>query len=209
MITITLVITHLYANDFNTFASRIRTLIIIDFDEARRCENENQGSILRREEDEFLRDVRNPPGGGLYAHRGESTFNKRALHRDDGGARIYRVRYSRCTVRGPDTFCNQTLLHRSIYTTNRKSRSFPPFAPPSSIGPRYVQGVSLPACLPTWMTRYLRKEEGGRGSQGDSKGETAGPMWSGLYRKDAIRGDLILVPVYMNTRRGYLGWGQK
>lgn len=148
MITITLVKMHLYVNDFNTWR-RVRTSIINDFDEAHRRENENQGSILRVD-DEFLHDVRNPPDGGLYAHREESTFNKRALHRD-GGARIYRVRYSRCTVRGSDTFCNQTLLHRSIYTTNRKSRSSPPRPPPSSIEPRYVQGVSLPACLPAYL----------------------------------------------------------
>jgi len=64
------------------------------------------------------------------------------------------IRMYRC--RAADTFCNQTLLHRSIYTTNRKSRS-----PLSSIEPRYVQGVSLPVCLPTWMTRYLRRENAG------------------------------------------------
>lgn len=50
-----------------TRSRRLRTPIIIDFDEARRCENGNQDSILRREDDEFLRDVRNPPGAGLYA----------------------------------------------------------------------------------------------------------------------------------------------
>jgi len=48
---------HLYVNDFNTWR-RVRTPIIIDFDEAHRCENENQGSILRRVDDEFLHDVR-------------------------------------------------------------------------------------------------------------------------------------------------------
>lgn len=54
------------------------------------CENGNQDSILRR--DEFLRDVRNPPHlAVLYAHREESTFNKRALHREDAAMHEYTV----------------------------------------------------------------------------------------------------------------------
>lgn len=102
--------------------------------------------------------------GVPYTHREESTFNKRALRR--GGAQIYvwGMYVSRC--RAADTFCNQTLLHRSIYTTNRKSRS-PPLSPQVRSGSDTCK-VYLPACLPTWMTRYLRtRKRRGEGSKRD------------------------------------------
>lgn len=56
--------------------------------------------------------------------------------------------------------------------------------------------VYLPACLPTWMTRYLCTRKGTR--RGVEK--SCGPNVVGLYRKDTIRGDLILAPVYEYER---------
>lgn len=70
-----------------------------------------------------------------------------------------------------------------------------------------MQGVSarllarLPACLPTWMTRYPR-EQGGGGERRKREGRARVRYVVGLYRKDTIRGDLILAPVYEYTRRG-------
>lgn len=78
---------HLYVvNLTRRDVHRVRTLVI-DSDEARRRENGNQDSILCRDDDGFLRDVRYPPDGVPYTHREGSTFNKRALRR--GGAQIY------------------------------------------------------------------------------------------------------------------------
>jgi len=96
-----------------------------------------------------------------------------------------------------DTFCNQTLLHRSIYTTNRKSRSLP-----SSIGFRYVQGVS--ARLPVYLDDSISLRKGrGEGSKRDG---SMGPMWSVYTVRIPIRGYLILAPVYeyerIDTRSG-------
>lgn len=139
----------------------------------RRCENGNQGSILRREDDEFLRDVRNPPGAGLYAHCGESTFNKRVLHRDDGGARIYRVRYSRCTVRGTIHFAIR-LYYIARFTPRIESHD-----PPPPLVPRVRLGsdmckvyLCLPACLPGWLDIFVkgRRAREPRGLEGRDGG---------------------------------------
>lgn len=149
-----------------------------------------------RDDNKFLCDVRNPPDGIPYIPTVKNTFNKRALRR--GGAQIYVQGMYIARCRAADTFCNQTLLHRSIYTTNRKSRS-----PPSSIGLRYVQGVS--ARLSAYLDDSISSYEEGTG-RGIEKRQQCGPNVVGLYRKDTIRGDLILAPVYeyerMDTRSG-------
>lgn len=52
------------------------------------------------------------------------------------------------------------------------------------------------------MTRYLRKgRERERENAGLRRIVWCGPDVVGLYRKDTIRGDLILAPVYEYERR--------
>lgn len=130
------------------------------------------------------------------------TFNKRALRR--GGAQIYTCRV--CMY--PDAVRPIHFAIRLYYIarfTPRIESHDPlpplPLPPPSSIGLRYVQGVS--ARLPAYLDDSISSYEEGTG-RGIEERWWCGPSVVGLYRKDTIPGDLILTPVYeyerMDTR---------
>lgn len=103
--------------------------------------------------------------GISYTHHEESTFNKRALRRD--GAQIYVCMYVSDAVR-PIHFAIR-LYYIARFTPRIESHD-----PPRVRSDSDTCKVYLPACLPTWMTRYLRTRKGrGEGSKRDGG---MGPM---------------------------------
>lgn len=156
-------------------AARCTRSRVIDSDEARRRENGNQDSILRLrgDDDEFLRDVRNPPDGVVcvmpIAKR--VTFNERALHRAD----IYT-----CEGMYVPMPCGRYILQSDFITSldlHHESKV--------TIPPEFDRAPIRARCIFARLPAYLDDSISSKRARGvEENGVWCGPDVVGLYRKD-------------------------
>lgn len=149
------------------------------------------------------RRARNPLDGAPYAHREESTFNKTCIT----SWRRTNIHVGYVCI---PMLCGRYILQSDFITSlDLHHESKVTIPPPSPLSLRVRSGsdtckVYLPACLDDSISSY---EEGTR--RRVEKRWWCGPNVVSLYRKDTIRGDLILAPVWIREDGYTEEWGQK